>query len=225
MQRLLIASLAACAPFAAAAQDDSGRQTGVYLRGAGGAAFGENLNQDLSYNPDVAIAITPASAKATELGDGLALSAAIGFQYANTRTELEYRRMEVSIDGVSYAGGAAPGTPAINDDLLVQALMSNVYFDLVNSSAFTPYVGVGVGGARVENELGERDAAFAYQGRVGVEVALGGKFSLGAEYVYFRTLDVEYGPKDFAPGGPAGPRTDGEPFVSSSVMGTVRVLF
>ena len=224
MQRLLLAA-AALAPFAANAEDAPARATGVYVRGAAGIAFADALNQDLSYNPAVVFVTPPATSKASDLGEGLALSGAIGFQYAKTRTELEYRRMAAPVDGVAYAGGAAPGTPVVNDDLVAQALMSNVYFDFVNKTSFTPHIGFGVGGARVENELGERDAAFAYQGRVGVEVALGAKFSIGAEYAYFRTLDLVYGPKEFDPAGAAGPRTDGDPFVSSSVMGTVRVLF
>ncbi len=215
----------AFAPLAAAAEEAPGRATGVYVRGGAGIVFGEALNQDLAWNPGVVFVTAPATAKSTDLGDGLALLAAIGFQYARTRTELEYRRMEASTDSVAFSGGAAPGVSAVSDNLVAQALMSNVYFDLVNSSMLTPYIGVGVGGARVENELGERDAAFAYQGRAGIEIALGGKFSVGAEYVYFRTLDIEYGPKDFTPTGPAGPRTDGDPFVSSSVMGTVRLVF
>lgn len=232
MSRVFLIAALSLAPFAALAAEDAtgedvGRETGVYLRGTVGAAFGETLDQDLSYNPVVAFVIPPATSKATDLGDGLSYGGAVGFQYKKTRTELEYRRMEVSVDAVSYAGGAAPATPVVNDDLVAQALMSNVYFDFVNRSIVTPYIGVGVGGARVENEIGERDAAFAYQGRAGVEVALGRSVSVGAEYVYFRTLNLVYGPKDkeFAPTGPDGPRTDGDPFVSSSVMGTVRVVF
>jgi len=225
VQRLFLAAVAALAPFAAHAGDAPTRATGVYVRGGAGVAFGDALNQDLSYNPAVVFVTPPATSKATDLGDGLALSGAIGFQYARTRTELEYRRMAASVDGVAYAGGAAPGAPVVNDDLVAQALMSNVYFDFVNSSVLTPYVGLGVGGARVENELGERDAAFAYQGKVGVEVAFGANFSIGAEYAYLRTLDLVYGPKKFDPSGPAGPRSDGDAFVSSSVMGTLRMLF
>jgi opacity protein-like surface antigen len=227
VSRLTAAAAAAifATPSLAAGDEGTGRASGVYLRGAGGVVFGETLEQDLSYNPAVVFVTPPATAKATDVGDGLAISAAIGFQYAKTRTELEYRRMEASVDGVAYAGGAAPAVTPVNDELVAQALMSNVYFDFVNKSPFTPYVGVGVGGARIENELGERDAAFAYQGRAGVEVALGGRFAIGAEYVYFRTLDVKYGPKNFTATGPAGPRTDGDPFVSSSVMGTVRAVF
>lgn len=224
MSRLFLAAAVAFLPAAAAAQDE-GRATGVYLRGGAGIAFGETLEQDLSWNPSVVFLVPPATLKTTDLSDGLAVSGAVGFQYARTRTELEYRRMEIAIDGVAYSGGAAPAVVPVEDDLVAQALMSNVYFDLVNESPLTPFVGVGVGGARIENELGERDAAFAYQGRAGVEIALGKRFSVGAEYVYFRTLDVKYGPKDFAPGGPVGPRTDGDPFVASSVMGTARAVF
>ena len=223
MLRLLLA--AACLPLSANAQDEPVRATGLYVRGGGGVAFGETLDQDLTYNPAVVFGVPPATAKTTDLGEGLALSGAIGFQYARTRTELEYRRMTPSIDSVAYSGGAAPAVAPVNEDFEVQALMSNVYFDFVNRSRFTPYVGVGVGGARVENELGERDAAFAYQGRAGVEVVISDRLSVGAEYVYLRTLDVKYGPKDFTPTGPAGPRTDGDAFVSSSVMGTVRLVF
>jgi opacity protein-like surface antigen len=222
----LLTATAALAPFAAHAQDDASRPTGVYIRGGVGVVFGETLNQDLAYDPAILAPAPLANRKGTDLGEGLAISGAIGFQYARTRTELEYRRMRPSIDGVAYMGGPviSPG-PVVNDDFEVQALMSNVYFDLVNSSMFTPYVGVGVGGVRVENELGERDAVFAYQGRAGIEAALGKKLSVGAEYVYFRTLDFRYGPKEFDPSNPGGPRTDGDPFVSSSVMGTVRAVF
>lgn len=228
MSRLSAAFVAAAvlAPAAAAAQDDARRATGVYLRGSAGAVFGETLEQDLAYDPAIAAPAPLANAKATDLGDGLSYGGAIGFQYARTRTELEYRRMEASVDGVVYSGGLviAPG-PVVNDDLVAQALMSNVYFDLVNTTPLTPYVGVGVGGARVENELGERDSVFAYQGRAGVELAVGERFAIGAEYVYFRTLDFRYGPKEFDPSSPGGPMTDGDAFASSSVMGNIRVVF
>lgn len=226
MQRVLLTALAALAPVAAHAED-AARATGLYLRGGGGVSFAQSLDQDLAWNPNVAFITAPATSKSTGLGDGAAYSAAIGFQYAKTRTELEYRHMEASVDGVVYSGGAAPLVLTVGQDVVAEALMSNVYFDFPNKSRLTPFIGVGVGGARIENEIGERDAAFAYQGRAGIEMALGGKFSIGAEYVYFRTMDVVYGPKDkeFTPTGPVGPRTDGDAFVSSSVMGTLRVLF
>ncbi len=231
MQRLFVLA-AALAATPAFAQEKAGRETGPYLRGAVGIAFGDSLDQNFSYSPVFQPIVAPPTAKSTELGDGLALSAAIGFQYARTRTEIEYRRFGASADSVALTGGAIASTTADAGDVTAQAIMSNVYFDLVNSSRFTPYIGVGVGGARIENELGERDAAFAYQGRVGVEAALTKSLSVGIEYSYFRTLDIVYGPEDFDTSIPATPafspefqRLDGDAFTSSSVMATVRLQF
>jgi opacity protein-like surface antigen len=216
--------MAVAASFALATGAAAERPSGLYLRGGAGAVFAETLDQSLSYAPTV---VGLATAKETPFDAGLSWFGAVGFQFAGgTRTELEYKRMTPPFDAVIYSGGPAPNPAApFDENFTVQAVMSNVYFDLVNDSRLTPYVGVGVGGARVENELGERDAAFAYQGRAGVEVAVSDRLSIGAEYVYFRTLEVVYGPKEFVAGGPAGPRTDGDPFASSSVLGTVRLMF
>jgi opacity protein-like surface antigen len=231
---LLITALAAGSAFAQedAAPEEAGRKTGLYVRGAAGVSFPESLDQDFSYSPSYLPIVAPPTAKATGLGGGAAWSAAIGFQYARTRTEIEYRRFDLDADEVALTGGAVPSTVTDAGDITAQAIMTNVYFDLVNSSRLTPYVGAGVGGARVENELGERDAAFAYQGRVGVELELSPSLSLGVEYSYFRTLEIVYGPEEFDTSIPATPafspdfqRLDGDRFASSSVMASVRLVF
>ena len=229
MKRILLTALALLAPSLARAQAPAERATGVYIRGGAGVSWAETLRQDLAYNPFI-IMIAPVDfERSTEFGSGLALSGAIGFQYARTRTELEYRRMTPDVTG-GFNRSTLGDTPFVlsgDEQFTVQALMSNVYLDLANQSPLTPYIGVGVGGARVETQSGARDAAFAYQGRAGVEFRVSPKLSLGAEYVYFRTLDLVYGPADeeLVMGGPSGPRADGAPFVSSSVMGTIRILF
>lgn len=235
MQRLLLAAaaLAASPAFAQdAAPADPERATGLYLRGAAGVSFPEGLAQDFSYSPSYLPIVAPPTAKATDLGGGAAWSAAIGFQYAKTRTELEYRRFDLDADEVALTGGAVPSTVPDAGDVSVQAIMSNVYFDLVNSSRVTPYIGAGVGGARVENELGERDAAFAFQGRVGVEFSVSRALSVGVDYSYFRTTEIVYGPAEFdgsipptATFSPDFQRLDGDHFASSAVMGTLRLVF
>ncbi|HBS34186.1 MAG TPA: hypothetical protein DEA50_03775 [Parvularcula sp.] len=239
VQRLILpVSLALCALAAPAlAQEDAapgeaGRKTGLYVRGAAGFSFPESLDQDFSYSPSFIPIVAPPTAKSTDLGGGGAWSAAIGFQYARTRTELEYRRFDLDADEIALTGGAAPSTVTGAGDVTAQAIMTNVYFDLVNSSRLTPYIGAGVGGARVENELGQRDAAFAYQGRVGVELALSPALSLGVEYSYFRTAEIVYGPKDFDTSLPPTStfsdnfqRLDGDHFAASSVMGSLRLVF
>ncbi len=231
---LFAAALAASPAYAqdAAPADAAGRKTGVYVRGGAGLGFADGFDQDFSYSPSYLPVVAPPTAKSTGVGDGVAWSAAIGFQYADTRTELEFRRFDLDADEVALTGGAAPATIADAGGFTVSALMSNVYFDLVNSSRLTPYVGVGLGGARVENERGRRDAAFAYQGRVGVDLALSAALSFGVEYSYFRTAEVVYGPKEFdasvppsATFSPDFERLDGDAFAASSVTATVRLVF
>lgn len=223
---LIAAALPLAMPIAAHAQEPAGRESGVYLRAAGGVAFGGNFDQDLAYNPAVAFAIAPPTSKQTELGEGSSFSVAFGFQYpGRTRTELEYRRMSMKVDSVGFSGGTPPpGFIGADDDMTADALMSNVYVDLAPSGKVNPYVGVGVGGARITNELGERDAAFAYQGRVGLELALGRKAALGVEYAYLRTTDVVYGPEDFA-GSAEIVRKDGDAFTSSAILVSLRAVF
>lgn len=251
MQRLVLAASCVAGALAASpalGQDDaapaeSGRKTGLYARGAGGLSAAGDWDQDLTFNPALGgsfptncgypvppstvvcsfvVTAVPTS-QSLENGSGATWSAAIGYQYARTRTELEYRWARTDIDAAAVNG--VPTTFFPNDQLTAQFLFSNVYFDLVNRSRFTPYVGVGVGGARVANQLGERDAAFAYQGRAGVEFRVMPSVSIGAEYVYARTLELSFGPDEFEPTGPDGPRADGSPYISSSVMGTVRWVF
>ena len=178
MSKWLCVALAAASAGAgsALAQEDGGpvlRDAGVYLRAGGGVSFAQDLEQDIAYNPDYLFIVTPADTRTTSLGDGVSVSAAIGFQYpGRTRTELEYRYLEASVDGVVEDGGFDPASLTVwpvtvpaADTAAVHTLMSNVYVDFIPGGRVSPYIGVGVGGARVENGLGERDAAFAYQGR------------------------------------------------------------
>lgn len=228
---ILAAALIAATP-AFAQGDAPGRKTGLYVRGGAGAGFADSFDQDFSYSPSYLPIIAPPTMKSTDIGGGLAWSAAIGFQYAKTRTELEYRRFDLDADEIALTGGAAPSTITDAGAITAQAIMSNVYFDFVNSSRLTPYVGVGLGGARIENELGQRDGAFAYQGRVGVDLALSRALTFGVEYSYFRTTGIVFGPKEFDTSIPATPtfspefqRLDGDAFAASSVMATVRLVF
>jgi len=203
---------------------------GVYVRVGGGATFVSNQEQDYTFNPDVVFAGGPPSGQMVDNGEGYFLSGALGFDYADgIRTELEYRYASTSIAGVTVnhpTFGPSPMTP-INDDIKAHFILSNFYFDWTNDSRLTPFIGGGVGGAFVENENGDRDAALAYQGRAGVAFDMGGGFSLDTEYVYLRTNKLSYGPEDedFAPGGPAGPRIDGDRYEASNVMVSVRKQF
>lgn len=201
-------------PAAAAA-----KPTRLYLRVGAGVNFSPDRDQNLAFNPDLVFAGGPPTARRVDTGAGASFTAAAGFDYpAGTRTELEYRRLGSTVDAVTTTSGGAPGTAPASGNIRAHALMSNVYKHFETGSAVRPYVGAGVGGVFVEDFTGARDSAFAYQGRAGLAIDLGPNVSANLEYVHLRSLEVEFGPAEFTPGGPAGPRIDGAPFVSSSVQ-------
>jgi opacity protein-like surface antigen len=75
------------------------------------------------------------------------------------------------------------------------ALMANAWFDIGNSSTFTPYVGGGIGYAISKFDGGAVysgvDGSFAWQLGAGVNVAVSDTMSLGLGYRYFDAGDVE----------------------------------
>lgn len=221
---------AAFAAGAAQAQDDDTALGSVYVRAGAGYTFVNNWDQEFAYNPDAVFITPPPTGQTIENGDGLIFSAALGFDYADgIRTELEYRYAATEFDSVTLADpvlGPTPGAP-VNDDVTGHFLMSNFYFDFNNDSRFTPFIGGGVGGAFMENENAQRDAALALQARAGVSYELSSGFLADVEYVYLRTNELSFGPDidDFEPGGPVGPNIGGERYQASSVMMSLRKHF
>jgi opacity protein-like surface antigen len=215
---------------ASAMAQDGAASDGVYVRVGGGVSFASDWAQDYTFNPNAAFAVAPPTGQTVANGDGYVIGGAIGFDYADgIRTELEYRYASTSIDTVTINDPTLGPTlvAPVNDEINVHFLMSNFYFDWTNDSRFTPFVGGGVGGAFVENENGDRDAALAYQGRAGVSLDVGGGFSLDTEYIYLRTSKLSYGPEDedFTAVGPIGPRIDGDRYEASNVMVSIRKQF
>ena len=203
---------------------------GLYLRAAVGVAFGSDLDQSLENNPGISSQAAPPIGQVTEIGTSTTFGGALGFHYAGgTRTELEYRYLSASIDAINFSGETIGGTPAaIIDppgDFRAHFLMSNFYKDFDNESAFTPYIGFGVGGAFFSNGFGESDSEFAYQGRAGVafEVADGLTFDL--EYNYLRTTALEFGPDFEEDINAAGFRATGDAYASSSILFSLRKEF
>ena len=216
---------------AALAQDAASTTAGqLYVKAGIGGVFVRDLDQSLTFNPNTLLtAIARPESRLTNIDNGLAAAAAIGFAYpAGTRTELEYRYSAPTISSVSDVSPFIDPTTANDvDDFTTHLLMSNVYYDFKNTSPITPFIGVGVGGAFVSNGLGESDAAFAYQGKVGFEAAMSDSLAIGVEYSYTRSRDLAFGPSDddFTADGPVGPRADGDGYVASTVLATIRKTF
>lgn len=218
----------------AAAQDETNGD-GIYVRVGAGASFVGDLEQDFTFNPDGPVSFdAPRTGQEVDLGESFVVGAALGFNYTQgIRTELEYRYVENDVDRVTFIGGFSetdgplPSATSFPDENIgLHLVMSNFYFDLNNTSRFTPFIGGGVGGAFVENENGDRDAALAYQGRAGVAYDFGGGLSFDIEYIYLRTNDLSFGPNDdeFTADGPSV-RIDGDHYQSSSAMVSIRKQF
>ncbi len=226
---LAIAS-AALMTGAAEAQDDDAALGSVYVRAGAGYTFVNNWDQDFTYNPDAVFVMPPPTGQTIENGDGVIFTGALGFDYADgIRTELEYRYAATEFDSVTLADPMLGPVAAVtaNDDIKGHFLMSNFYFDFNNASRFTPFIGGGVGGAFMENENGQRDAALALQARAGVSYELSSGFLADVEYVYLRTNELSFGPDidDFEPSGPVGPNIGDDRYQASSVMMSLRKHF
>ncbi len=73
------------------------------------------------------------------------------------------------------------------------ALLLNGYYDIVNESKFTPFIGVGVGVAKVEVSFAtDDDTVVAYQVGAGVGYAVNEKITLDVKYRYMGTADPEF---------------------------------
>jgi len=130
-----------------------------------------------------------------ETDTGLVGLLSLGHAYGNGfRTEFEVSYSHASIDSVSGASGSDGAVTALGG--LVNAL-----YDIPLDGPLKPYLGIGIGAARLSYDdvspiggstLSDRDLVFAYQGIAGASYDLGDNLALTADYRYFRTADPDF---------------------------------
>lgn len=138
---------------------------------------------------------------------GFGVDGALGYDFGSFRTDLEFTYLSskavFDVDKVKRRG---PNEDA-DDSLTVMALMANAWYDLDTGSAWTPYIGIGVGGTHLSVQLAEgtdendryfegTGLGFAYQAGVGVAFEVLSGFSLTAGYQFFGTLLTKVTDKD-----------------------------
>lgn len=153
----------------------------------------------------------------TQIGGG----AQLGYNFARTgypiRLELDYtargdadasssRNMTWwwKLNGVTYSN--IPGVMAQTDKVGLQTVLTNIWYDIPTGTAFTPYLGGGVGwaflnykntramttGGETEGFTDEKDATnFAWSIGAGVSYALSSHFTLDVGYRYVDAGDVK----------------------------------
>lgn len=144
-----------------------------------------------------------------EFDDGLGVNAALGYVIGPLRFEGEvsYRQSDIdtltvnsfTVSGLTFVGSA---TAPVDGEATVIALMANSWFDFDTGTDFFPFIGGGIGIARVDGEinsvgsvpvnLDDDDVVFAYQvgAGIGYEITDNAVISLG--YRFFGTSDPEF---------------------------------
>ena len=138
------------------------------------------------------------------LGFGVDVSAGYsGLFIPEFRVEGEINYHSNGIDKVTSSFFPFPHTFGATGSIDAIGLMANGYYDFLNSSAFTPYLGGGVGAAHVAitdagipalsgTTVSAKDWQFAYQGIAGVRYSFTPNISLSLDYRYFATLDPKF---------------------------------
>lgn len=140
--------------------------TGPYVTGFGGYVIVPDL--DIKGGPDA------------ELKNGWAAGGAVGYDFGRARVEMEG----------AYRRNKKDNTVNKGDALEAYTGMLNLLYDFENESAFTPFVGFGVGAAYLD-EQHDTDSAFAYQAIAGFKLGLTDALSAVVDYRYLRTLNAD----------------------------------
>jgi len=187
-KNMLIASgcslLLSLSPLANAAQ-------GPYVAGNLGYAMGTDIDLTDQTFSDLTATM--------ETKGGLALGIAGGYDFGSDRLELEFGYQKNDVDTFSMFGYEVDA----EGDTSGMGLLLNGYHDFRNASAFTPFIGAGIGFAKIElndfNLVGSGepsesfdDTVFAYQVGAGVSYAVNQQVDLEVKYRYFATQDPEF---------------------------------
>ncbi len=174
-------------PMTTMAADDS-----FYIKANFG--LGMAMDTDVDNMPDNA-----GTAKVT-YDAGWAASAAVGYDFAGPmRTDFEYLWQKNDVDTLSYKNQYGNFNEG---DFKTQAFMLNGYYDVDTVSPWTPYVGGGIGWAKLDLNTpglpsGDYDDVFAYQFIGGVAYAVTTQLSLDAQYRFIGSGDASINGADY----------------------------
>ena len=182
-----LAALAGCAVALGAttgyAQSGMQDKEGLYVTGALGASFPrDSTMKGAGFD------------QSAEMDAGWLALIGVGNAYGNgfrTDIELGYQRSSVDkVSGVDASGHMGAGS-----------LMANVYYDFAVDWPVRPFVGIGLGGARVNasgispvngSRVGDNDIGFAWQATAGVAYAINDRLDATLAYRYFDVPDLSF---------------------------------
>jgi opacity protein-like surface antigen len=199
MKRTLLVCTSLAALYAGAAAAE-----GFYISGSAGGAFLESSSNTSGPAFDIDGDYDPGWVARGAFGYGFAngLRAEAEFGYRrNDWTQLRIRRdggLGRSLGIPPLDGATVPVTGTEN----ALTFMTNGWYDIKTGTPFTPYVGGGIGAARVSIEglsagggltlVEDHDWVFAYQLGAGLSYAVTQSLSLTVDYRFFATTDPRF---------------------------------
>jgi len=138
--------------------------------------------------------------------EGLALGGAVGYFWGNFRIDGEIAYQKNDLDKINIPGIIST---AIEGDITSTSFLLNGYYDFKNKSRFTPFIGAGIGGSRVEVstitvpgygviDSCVDDTVFAYQFSAGVTYTVNEMVVFDVKYRYFATSDVACDDREYS---------------------------
>lgn len=210
--KLKIALLAAAGSLAMVSAAQADEKSGYY--GALGA--GIVLENEIDFENQISNSI-PNFDTELELDSAVTIYGALGKYLGNgVRGELELANRVQDVTAIPGDGAGFAGFPSEGDlgDITVTTLMLNVFKDFNASGRVSPYLGVGLGAAKVDsefdnlgaaaatniaeaamsNELNVPDSRYegAVQGMAGISVDFTESLMLDVRYRYLHANEVEY---------------------------------
>ncbi len=133
---------------------------------------------------------------------GFGIDGALGYDFGSFRTDLEFTFLSSKAVFDVDPDDRREDDVDADDTLTILALTANAWYDLYTGTAWTPYIGIGIGGTNLSVQLSEGTDdddlyfdgtgwGFAYQAGVGVAFEVLSGFSLTAGYQFFGTLETE----------------------------------
>lgn len=124
------------------------------------------------------------SGQVVDLDDGWMADAGLGYAFENGfRAEAELAQRVNEIENSSFLFSS--------DNVYATSAMLNGFYDFNREGQISPYVGIGVGWAKVA--VGEDDdTKLAWQAMAGLGVALSERMTLDIGYRHFETDDLDY---------------------------------
>ena len=133
-----------------------------------------------------------------EFDTGFNVGGALGYDWGAFRGELEIGYSESDFDQISSGGIGVD----VEGDITTLTYLAAVYWDIENSSKFTPYLGVGIGGASIDVEgsvpilgIGQGDSddsVFAYKLGAGGSYAMTNSVDFTVGYSFLGTSDPDF---------------------------------